>query len=160
MDWMNTLEIPSEPRTSELAKRLIRALLTDADGRLCTPTWEIDLCVQRGHLVTAFKRMQVFKKDIRNHSFFRNAKLDFETVHLMKAPSMPLREESSTPPVRQSPVKADQTERAVKTKDVMLHDERVLNERRFRAFKNYTYRGPDLSTVVQRFNEAIDAGQD
>ena len=159
MDWMTTLEIPFEPSTSDPAKRLIKALLSSATSRLRTPTWEIDLSAQRGHPVSAFQRMQVFKKDVRNHYFFRNAKLDFETVHLMKAPCLPRgRDTSAGVNRRESPGKVDHTEKGGggKIKDVMLHDERVLKERRTGAFKNYTYRGPDLKVALQRFTEAID----
>ena len=160
MDWMNNLEIPLEPRTAEPAKQLIKSLLSSASTRLRTPTWEVDLSVQRGHPVSAFQRMQVFKKDVRNHGFFRSAKLDFETVHLMKAPSLP-RGTLTTPTTktgkRDSGLgKVDHTVKPIKTKDVMLYDEQVLKERRTSAFKNYTYRGPDLGVVLQRFTEAID----
>jgi hypothetical protein len=157
MDWMNNLEIPLEPRTSESAKQLVRALLSNANDRLRTPTWEIDLSVQRGHPVSAFQRMQIFKKDVRNHWFFRMAKMDFETVHSMTAPCVP-RAKSTSPfnSQKNSPGKIEHTEKNVRTKDVMLHDERVLNERRFGAFKNYTYRGPNLGVVLQRFTEVMD----
>jgi protein-serine/threonine kinase len=164
MDWMNTLEIPPEPATSDTAKRLIKALLSSATSRLRTPTWEIDLSVQRGHPVTAFQRMQVFKMDIRNHYFFRSAKLDFETIHLRKAPCLPRTDGFSRGLSKREshplpPGKVDHAEKGVdgiRTKDVMLHDERVLKERRTKAFKDYTYRGPDLGVVLQRFTEAID----
>jgi protein-serine/threonine kinase len=164
MDWMNTLEIPPEPRTSDPAKRLIKALLSKASTRLRTPTWEVDLSVQRGHPVSAFQRMQVFKKDVRNHGFFRSSKLDFETVHLMKAPSLPIGR-STSPTTKLSkresgPGKVEHADKTVKMKDVMLHDERVLKERRISAFKNYTYRGHDLGVVLQRFAEAIDNNTD
>src|SRR5208282_6687641 len=164
MDWMNTLEIPLEPRTSDPAKRLIKALLSSASTRLRTPTWEVDLCVQRGNPVSAFQRMQVFKKDVRNHGFFRSAKLDFETVHLLKAPGLP-NGRSTSPTAKISkresgPGKVEDVDKTVKTKDVMLHDERVLKERRISAFKNYTYRGPDLAVVLQRFTDAIDNNTD
>lgn len=160
MDWMNTLEIPPEPRTSDPAKRLIKALLAGAEDRLRTPTWEVDLRVQQGHAVSALKRMQTFKKDVRNHQFFRNARLDFETVHLMKAPPLSQGVKSPPPPAKQSPAKVDHTEKAIRTKDVMLHDEQVFNERRFGAFKNYTYRGPDFALALKRFTEAIDSSRD
>ncbi len=161
LDWMNTLEIPLEPRTSDPAKGLIKALLSSASTRLRTPTWEVDLSVQRGHPVSAFQRMQVFKKDVRNHGFFRSAKLDFETVHLMKAPSLPTGR-STSPTTKMSkrdsgPGKVDHTDKTIKTKDVMLYDERVLKERRTSAFKNYR---PDLGVVLQRFTEAIDNNTD
>ena len=45
-------------------------------------------------------------------------------------------------------------------KDVMLHDERVLRERRGKAFKNYTYRGPDIGSVLKRFTDAMDDNTD
>jgi hypothetical protein len=157
MDWANTLEMPLEPRTSDPAKRLIRALLTGANDRLRTPTWEVDLSAKHGHPVTAYARMRVFRKDVRNHGFFRNAKLDFENVHLMNPPTVPRGIDTS--PIasrRNSPMKFDHTEKPIRTKDVMLHDERVLKERRGGAFKNYTYRGPDIGVALQRFSEAIN----
>jgi hypothetical protein len=55
MDWQNTLEIPLEPRTSESVQNLIKALLSKADHRLRTPTWEVDLSVQQGYPVTVFR---------------------------------------------------------------------------------------------------------
>lgn len=163
IDWMNTLEIPLEPRTSDPAKGLLKALLSGASTRLRTPTWEVELSLQRGHTVSAFQRMHVFKKDVRNHGFFRSAKLDFETIHLVKAPSLPKGTPASQTKMskRESgPVKIEHANKAIKTKDVMLHDERVLKERRSSAFKNYTYRGPDLGVVLQRFAEAIDDNTD
>jgi hypothetical protein len=157
---MNTLEIPLEPRTSDPVKRLIKSLLSSAASRLRTPTWEIDLSIQRGHPVTAFQRMQIFRKDVRNHFFFRNAKLDFETLHLMKAPSVPRSaKDTSFPGLDRGdsqPGKLDHSEKGGRTKDIMLHDERVLKERRTGAFKNYTYRGPDLGVVLRRFTQAVD----
>jgi hypothetical protein len=153
MNWSETLEIPLDPRTSDPAKRLVRALLCGADDRLRTPTWEIDLSVQRGHPVSSTHRMTVFKQDVRNHTFFRTAKFDFERVHLMTAPPLPTGKTKSRDPSHHTPDKSDK----VKTKDIMLHDERVLKERRFGAFKNYTYRGPDLEIALQRFSEAIDS---
>ena len=48
------------------------------------------------------------------------------------------------------------TEKPVRTKDVMLLDERVLKERSRSAFKNFTYRGRDLSGVLKRFAEALE----
>ena len=50
----------------------------------------------------------------------------------------------------------DEGAKGIRMKDVMLHDERVLKERRTGAFKNYTYRGPDLGVALQRFTEAFD----
>jgi hypothetical protein len=72
---------------------------------------------------------------------------------LTKAPELPKGEGILR---RDSPAKIEQTEKPIRTKDVMLHNEGVMRERRFRAFKNYTYRGPDLAIVLKRFNEAID----
>lgn len=158
MDWQNTLEIPLEPRSSESAQSLIKSLLSNADVRLRTPTWEIDIRVEQGHPVTAFQRMQVFKKDVRNHRFFRSTKLDFETMHLIKAPPLPRGKEALSR--RDSPAKIEPTEKPIRTKDVMLHNEGVMRERRSRAFKNYTYRGPDLGIVLKRLNEAIDNNEE
>jgi serine/threonine protein kinase len=153
IDWKNSLEIPLAPRTSDPAKRLVRALLCGSNERLRTPTWEIDLSVQRGHPVSAMYRMQVFKQDIRNHAFFRTINLDFERVHLEMAPVLPSAK-SSTRETKNTPDITDGKQ--IKTKDIMLHDERVLKERRHGAFKNYTYRGPDLGVVLDRFTKAID----
>jgi protein-serine/threonine kinase len=153
MDWMHTLDIPSEPGTSVPVKQLIRALLTNASSRLRTPTWEIDLVAAQGQPITAFQRMQVFKRDVRNHPFFRGAKVDFERVHLEKAPWIPgmvgMSREGG------EPGGAAGTEKPIKTKDVMLLDERVLKERSRSAFKNFTYRGPDLGGVLKRFADAL-----
>ena len=164
MDWQNTLEIPFEPRISDTAKRLIKALLTSADQRLCTPTWEIDLASQQGLPVTAFHRMQVFQKDVRNHAFFRGAKVDFERIHLSRAPILPAEEtkmggvrgEEGDGTEEQKVVVTPEEEKRRRTKDVMLHDEMVFKERRLQAFKNYTYRGRDLGDVLQRFTAAFD----
>jgi hypothetical protein len=153
MNWRDTLEIPLDPRTSDPAKRLVRALLCGAHDRLRTPTWEIDLSVQRGHPVSSTLKLKVFKQDVRNHSFFRTAKFDFERVHLMTAPPLPAAKTTSREASHHTPGKSDK----IKTKDIMLHDERVLKERRFGAFKNYTYRSPDLGNVLQRFSEALDS---
>lgn len=98
-------------------------------------------------------RMQVFKQDIRNHGFFRTINLDFERVHLEMAPVLPSAK-SSTRETKNTPDITDGKQ--IKTKDIMLHDERVLKERRHGAFKNYTYRGPDLGVVLDRFTKAID----
>jgi hypothetical protein len=155
MDWIHTLEIPLEPRTSQPIKNLIRCLLTSASSRLRTPTWEIDLPAQQGQQITAFQRNQVFKRDVRNHPFFRAAKMDFETVHLGRAPWVPGGVEVS----RDGGEAALQgTEKPVRTKDVMLLDERVLKERSRSAFKNFTYRGRDLGGVLKRFAEALQDG--
>ena len=166
MDWENTLEIPFEPRISDPAKRLIRALLTSAEDRLRTPTWEIDLAIQQGFPVTAFQRMQVFQKDVRNHVFFRGAKVDFERIHLNRAPILPAeetkaggegreKEEGEGEEEGEKVVVTPEEEKRRRTKDVMLHDERVFKERRLQAFKNYTYRGRDLGDVVQRFTNVF-----
>lgn len=154
MDWMHTLEIPIETRVSAPAKSLIRGLLTSDSSRLRTPTWEIDLAAQHGEKVTAFQRMQVFKRDVRNHAFFRGAKMDFERVHLMKAPWVPGGQELSREGDA-GPACLEGTDKPIRTKDVMLHDERVLNERSRSAFKNFTYRGPDLGCVIRRFADAL-----
>ena len=82
----------------------------------------------------------------------------------MKAPSLP-NGRSTSPTTKISkresgPGKVEHADKTIKTKDVMLHDERVLKERRISAFKNYTYRGPDLGVVLQRFAEAIDNNTD
>jgi len=152
MDWMHTLEIPLEPRVSAPVKSLIRALLNSASSRLRTPTWEIDLA---GEKVTAFQRMQVFKRDVRNHVFFRGAKMDFEKVHLMKAPWVPGGQELSREGDA-GPAGVGGTEKPIRTKDAMLHDERVLKERSKSAFKNFTYRGPDLGRVLRRFADELE----
>ena len=160
LDWKKSLEIPPEPRTSESARQLVKSLLTSAEDRLRTPTWEVDLAARRGHPVSAFQRMQVFKKDVRNHWFFRRVQMDFESVHLMQAPPLPRGKDAIPSKSRQSAIKLDHTEKAVKTKDILLHDERVLRERRTGAFKNYTYRGPDLGNVIQRLSKAIDTTEE
>ena len=166
MDWANTLEIPFEPCISDTAKRLIKALLNSADERLRTPTWEIDLAIQQGCSVTALQRMQVFGKDVRNHAFFRGAKVDFERIHLSRAPILPWEVDRASGKKKDEGegeerkvgaiVGTPEEDKRRRTKDVMLHDERVFKERRLRAFKNYTYRGRDLTDVVQRFTAAFD----
>jgi serine/threonine protein kinase len=157
IDWTNSFEIPLEPRTSDTAKRLIRALISNANDRLRTPTWEVELSAQHGHPISANERMQVFSKDVRNHAFFRNAKVDFESLHLMTPPTVPKGIDTSPVASRKnSAINFNLSDKTIRTKDVMLHDERVLKERRHGAFKNYTYRGPDIGVALQRFSEAID----
>lgn len=85
--------------------------------------------------------------------------MDFEIVHLTKAPPLPKSKDTSgkgVPKSRQSPAKLEHSDKVIKTKDILLHDERILNERRRGAFKNYTYRGPDLNNVIQRLSKAIE----
>jgi len=156
LDWANSFEIPLEPRTSDFAKGLLRGLLCGPSERLRTPTWEVDLEAQRDHPVSTVFRLQIFGKDVRNHSFFRNAKMDFESVHLMTAPYHP-REKSTSPIMsKRSPGKIEQTDMSWKAKDELLYNEQVLKERRSAAFKNYTYRGKDVGVVLERFAEALE----
>ena len=158
IDWKNNLEIPLEPRTSDPAKHLLRSLLTSADNRLRTPTWEIDISIQQGYTISRDQRLQVNAKDIRHHWFFRTANFDFESVHLMKPPCLPKGDERSPRVTRpNSDIKPDRTEKPMRTKDIMLRDEQVLKERRFGAFKNYTYRGVDLDGILDRFGQEIES---
>ena len=69
----------------------------------------------------------------------------------MRAPNFPNRDSA-----REVNVTPGSDGKPIKTKDIMLHDEGVLKERRFGAFKNYTYRGPDIGGVLQRLSEAIN----
>jgi serine/threonine protein kinase len=164
IDWINNLEIPAEPKASESAKKLVKALLTDAETRLRTPTWEIDIPTQQGFLVSRTQNLQVFKKDVRNHSFFRDSKIDFEKLHLSRAPPLPTGNLQPVPGSRKNSAskdgKGERSVQPVKTKDVMLRDERVLKERQTKAFKNYTYRGPNITAALEKFAQAIDAGSD
>ena len=157
-DWKNNLEIPLEPRTSDPAKNLIKALLTGSNDRLRTPTWEIDISIQQGYTVSRTEKLQICAKDIRNHWFFRSAKFDFQSVRLMNAPCLPKGDDRSPGVTRQnSAAKPEPTEKKpVRTKDVMLHNEQVLNERRFGAFKNYTYRGLDLNDIRNRLDKEFE----
>ena len=90
------------------------------------------------------------------------AKVDFETIHLSRAPILPAEEgkngggESKEQEGEgQKVVVTLEEERRRRTKDVMLHNEGVFKERRLQAFKNYTYRGRDLGDVVRRFTDAF-----
>ena len=160
IDWKKNLEIPLEPQTSDSAKALINVLLADAGDRYRTPTWEIDIAVQHGHRVSTLQAMQVLKKDVRNHYFFRSTGLDFERLHLMRAPPLPKGKprvlSASCKYSQAKEGKVDRSAQAVKIKDAMLQDERVLKERRSKAFKNFTYRGPDIGAALEKFAKAMD----
>ena len=82
--------------------------------------------------------------------------MDFESVHLLTAPCIPRMKSTSPAMSKQTPGKIEPTDKSMKAKDVLLHNEQVLKERRSAAFKNYTYRGRDIGVVLQRFNEAIE----
>jgi serine/threonine protein kinase len=156
LDWTNSLEIPLEPRTSDSAKHLLRGLLCGANERLRTPTWEVDLATQSGHPVSTYLKMQIFEKDVRNHQFFRIARIDFEDVHLTSAPCLP-REKSTSPILsKQSAGRVEQTDKSLKARDILLYNEQVLKERGAAAFKNYTYRGRDIGLVLERFADAFE----
>ena len=74
----------------------------------------------------------------------------------MSAPCLP-REKSTSPIMsKQSAGRIEQTDKSLKAKDVLLHNEHVLKERRSAAFKNYTYRGRDIGIVLERFTEALE----
>src|ERR1700734_721641 len=101
--------------------------------------------------------MQVFSKDVRNHIFFRNAKIDFESLHLITPLTVPKGIDTSLVASRKnSAINFNLSDKTIRTKDVILHDKRVLKERRHGACKNYTYYRPDIRVALQRFSEAID----
>jgi hypothetical protein len=72
--------------------------------------------------------------------------MDFDKVYLTSAPSLPQHPILTTPSrsVKVEPAKT------IRTKDILLHDDKVLRERRSGAFKNYTYRALDWTDILRR----------